>query len=75
MGRKRDWVGIVFGTIWFLMAALILALYLTESLTGSIPIPRVFLFFYDWLGILPGSVVQLVASALVVFVSVRGRAR
>ena len=69
MEKKKDWAGIIFGTIWFLYAAVLLALYLN----GSFKVPRLLLVIYDTLGVLPGSIVQLVVSAIIVVFSFRGR--
>ena len=73
MEKKKDWAGIIFGTIWFLYAAVLLALYLTGNLNGSFTVPRFLLVIYDTLGVLPGSIVQLVVSAIIVVFSFRGR--
>lgn len=71
MNKKRDWFGILFGAIWFLASLLILVLYMGGNLNGSIPIPRVLLIIYDWLGIVPGAIVQMILSALLFIFSVR----
>ena len=73
MEKKKDWVGIVFGTIWFLYAAVLLVLHLTGNLSGSFKVPTFLLIIYDALGVLPGSIVQLVVSAIIVVFSFRGR--
>lgn len=73
MEKKKDWVGIVFGTIWFLYAAVLLVLHLTGNLRGSFKVPTFLLIIYDTLGVLPGSIVQLVVSAIIVVFSFRGR--
>lgn len=71
MDKKRDWFGIIFGVIWFLASLLILILYMTGSLNGSIPVPRILLVIYEWLGIVPGAIVQMILSALLFIFSVR----
>ena len=71
MDKKRDWFGIIFGVIWFLASLLILILYMTGSLNGSIPVPRILLVVYEWLGIVPGAIVQMILSALLFIFSVR----
>lgn len=73
MNRRKDWVGIVFGVIWFLASILVLILSLTGSLKGQIPVPRFLLIIYDTLGIIPGAVVQMILSALLIFFSVKGK--
>ena len=73
MEKKKDWLGIVFGTIWFLYAAFVLVNYLSGNLNGSFTVPRLLLVIYDTLGVLPGSIVQLVVSAIIVVFSFRGR--
>ena len=73
MEKKKDWAGIIFGTIWFLYAAVLLVLHLTGNLSGSFKVPRLLLVIYDTLGVLPGSIVQLVVSAIIVVFSFRGR--
>lgn len=73
MNKKRDWFGILFGTIWFLASLLILVLYMTGKLNGSIPVPKVLLIVYEKLGIVPGAIVQMVLSALLFIFSVRKR--
>ena len=73
MEKKKDWVGIVFGTIWFLYAAVLLVLHLTGNLSGCFKVPTFLLIIYDTLGVLPGSIVQLVVSAIIVVFSFRGR--
>lgn len=71
MDKKRDWFGIIFGVIWFLSSLLILILYMTGSLNGSIPVPRILLVIYEWLGIVPGAIIQMILSALLFIFSVR----
>ena len=71
MNKKRDWFGILFGTIWFLASLLILILSMTGNLNDSIPIPRVLLIVYEMLGIVPGAIVQMILSALLFIFSVR----
>lgn len=71
MDKKRDWFGIIFGVIWFLSSLLILILYMTGSLNGSIPVPRILLAIYEWLGIVPGAIIQMILSALLFIFSVR----
>ena len=73
MEKKKDWAGIIFGTIWFLYAAVLLALYLTGNLNGSFTVPRLLVVIYDIFGVVPGSIVQMVVSAIVVILSIRGR--
>ncbi|MGL4667338.1 MAG: hypothetical protein ACRCWR_05355 [Saezia sp.] len=63
--RKRDkisWGMVFFGTLWLLGAILILALFLTGSLSGSFSIPKVLSFFYEIFGVLIGSIVQIILS-------------
>ncbi len=71
MNKKRDWFGILFGTIWFLASLLILILSMTGNLNDSIPVPRVLLIVYEMLGIVPGAIVQMILSALLFIFSVR----
>ena len=71
MNKGRDWFGIIFGAIWFLASLLILILSLTGNLTGSIPVPRLLLIVYDILGIIPGTIVQMILSALLFIFSIR----
>ena len=70
MEKKKDWLGIVFGTIWFLYAAFILINYLSGNLNGSFTVPRLLVVIYDIFG---GSIIQMVVSAIVVIFSIRGR--
>lgn len=60
--EKLSWGMIFFGVLWFLAAILVLALYLTNSLSGSFSIPKILRLFYDILGIVGGSVAQLILS-------------
>ena len=71
MNKKRDWFGILFGTIRFLASLLILILSMTGNLNDSIPVPRVLLIVYEMLGIVPGAIVQMILSALLFIFSVR----
>ena len=73
MEKKKDWLGIVFGTIWFLYAAFVLVNYLSGNLHGSFTVPRLLVVIYDIFGVVPGSIVQMVVSAIVVIFSIRGR--
>ena len=73
MEKKKDWFGIVFGTIWFLYTAFILINYLSGNLNGSFTVPRLLVVIYDIFGVVPGSIVQMVVSAIVVILSIRGR--
>lgn len=73
MEKKKDWLGIVFGTIWFLYAAFVLVNYLPGNLNGSFTVPRLLVVIYDIFGVVPGSIVQMVVSAIVVIFSIRGR--
>ena len=73
MEKRKDWAGIIFGTIWFLYAAVLLALYLTGNLNGSFTVPRLLVVIYDIFGVVPGSIIQMVVSAIVVIFSIRGR--
>ena len=73
MEKKKDWLGIVFGTIWFLYAAFILINYLSGNLNGSFTVPRLLVVIYDIFGVVPGSIIQMVVSAIVVIFSIRGR--
>ena len=73
MEKKKDWLGIVFGTIWFLYAAFVLVNYLSGNLSGSFTVPRLLVVIYDIFGVVPGSIVQMVVSAIVVILSIRGR--
>ena len=73
MEKKKDWLGIVFGTIWFLYAAFILINYLSGNLNGRFTVPRLLVVIYDIFGVVPGSIIQMVVSAIVVIFSIRGR--
>ena len=73
MEKKKDWLGIVFGTIWFLYAAFVLVNYLSGNLSGSFTVPRLLVVIYDIFGVVPGSIIQMVVSAIVVIFSIRGR--
>ena len=73
MEKKKDWLGIVFGTIWFLYAAFVLVNYLSGNPNGSFTVPRLLVVIYDIFGVVPGSIVQMVVSAIVVIFSIRGR--
>ena len=73
MEKKKDWLGIVFGTIWFLYSAFVLVNYLSGNLNGSFTVPRLLVVIYDIFGVVPGSIVQMVVSAIVVILSIRGR--
>lgn len=73
MEKKKDWLGIVFGTIWFLYAAFILINYLSGNLNDSFTVPRLLVVIYDIFGVVPGSIIQMVVSAIVVIFSIRGR--
>ena len=64
MNKKRDWFGILFGTIWFLASLLILILSMTGNLNDSIPVPRVLLIVYEMLGIVPGAIVDRKSTRL-----------
>lgn len=78
MGQKRkaNWVGIVFGVLWLLMAMLVFALYMTGSLGQSFPVPRIIGWVYDLLGVFAGSIVQFIVSVLIIVTSLpkKGRA-
>ena len=73
MEKKKEWLGIVFGTLWFLYAAFILINYLSGNLNGSFSVPRLLVAIYDIFGVVPGSIIQMVVSAIVVIFSIRGR--
>ena len=73
MEKKKDWLGIVFGTIWFLYATFILINYLSGNLNGSFSVPRLLVAIYDIFGVVPGSIIQMVVSAIVIIFSIRGR--
>ena len=73
MEKKKDWLGIAFGTIWFLYATFILINYLSGNLNGSFSVPRLLVAIYDIFGVVPGSIIQMVVSAIVVIFSIRGR--
>ncbi len=73
MEKKKDWLGIVFGTIWFRYAAFILINYLSGKLHGRFTVPRLLVVIYDLFGVVPGSIIQMVVSAIVVIFSIRGR--
>ena len=73
MEKKKDWLGIVFGTIWFLYAAFILVNYLFGNLNGSFTVPRLLVVIYDIFGVVPGSIIQMVVSAIEVILSILGR--
>ena len=73
MEKKKDWLGIVFGTIWFLYAAFILINYLSGNLNDNFTVPRLLVVIYDIFGVVPGSIIQMVVSAIVVIFSIRGR--
>ena len=57
---------ILFGLLWFGMASLVLVLYSTNSLSSGIPVPKIFMLFYDILGIIPGSIVQMCISSILI---------
>lgn len=67
--RKVEWGQLFFGTLWLTGAALIFVLYQTGNLTGEIPIPRVVLLVYEFLGIELGSLVQAAISLLLIITS------
>ena len=71
MNKKRDWIGIILGAVWFLASLLILILDMSGNLYGSIPVPRVLLLIYEWLGIVPGAIIQMVLSALLFIFSLK----
>ena len=59
-------VEIFFGFIWFAMSVLVLVLYFTGGLGSSIPVPKIFIFFYKILGIVPGGIVQILISGAII---------
>lgn len=63
--------GIVIGIIWLLSAGLIFLLYSQGSLSGSFQIPRILSFFYEFLGIQIGSIVQFILSVLMIVSSIK----
>lgn len=67
--KPANWAGIVLGSIWLLMSIFILVLHLTGNLGTSFPVPRFIGWLYDWIGILGASIVQLILSAGLVFIS------
>ena len=72
MEKKRiDWIGLLFGVIWFVASLIILIMYFTGSLTGSFSVPRITAWVYDLLGVVPGALIQMVLSALLILFSVR----
>ena len=72
MEKKRiDWIGLLFGVIWFVASLIILIMYFTGSLTGSFSVPRIIAWVYDLLGVVPGALIQMVLSALLILFSVR----
>ena len=50
------------------MALFVLINYLSGNL-GSFYVPRILMIFYDIFGIIPGAIIQLVLSGLLVFFS------
>lgn len=66
MRTKANWVGIFFGSLWFLGAGLGLALYLTDSLPHSIQVPRFVGWLYDLIGFIPASIIQLVLCFFII---------
>ena len=73
MNKGRNWFGIILGAVWFVSSLLILIMYLTGSIDSSFPVPRLLLFVYDALGIVPGAIVQMVLSGLLFVFSVKGK--
>ena len=72
MEKKRiDWIGLLFGVIWFVASLIILIMYFTGSLNGSFSVPRIIAWVYDLLGVVPGALIQMVLSALLILFSVR----
>ncbi len=72
MEKKRiDWIGLLFGVIWFVASLIILIMYFTGSLNGSFSVPRIIAWVYDLLGVVPGALIQMVLSALLIVFSVR----
>lgn len=72
MEKKRiDWIGLLFGVIWFVASLIILIMYFTGSLNGSFSVTRIIAWVYDLLGVVPGALIQMVLSALLILFSVR----
>lgn len=72
MEKKRiDWIGLLFGVIWFVASLIILIMYFTGSLNGNFSVPRIIAWVYDLLGVVPGALIQMVLSALLILFSVR----
>ena len=72
MEKKRiDWIGLLFGVIWFIASLIILIMYFTGSLNGIFSVPRIIAWVYDLLGVVPGALIQMVLSALLILFSVR----
>lgn len=67
--RTIQWGQLFFGVLWLAGAVLIFALYQTGNLTGEIPIPRIVLLVYEFLGIEIGSLVQAAISLLLIVTS------
>ncbi|MDL2323923.1 hypothetical protein LJC61_02055 [Ruminococcaceae bacterium OttesenSCG-928-A16] len=57
------------------MAGLIFALYLTGNLGPSFPVPRFIGWVYNLLGIIPGSVIQMVLSLAIIIASLPKKAK
>ncbi|MDO1605878.1 hypothetical protein Q2T76_07365 [Lactobacillus sp. YT155] len=66
---KIEWVQLIFCTIWFLGAALVLAGYYGGFLDESFSVPRVIAWLYDLAGVPIASAVQLIITALGIFFS------
>lgn len=73
MNKKKDWFGIIFGAIWFLASLITLALYLTGNLGTTFPVPRILALVYDVLGVVAGTVIQMVLSAFIFVSGIRGK--
>lgn len=69
--KRKDWLGILFGAIWFIGSLIILVMYFTGSLGETFTVPRIVAWVYDLLGIVPGALIQMVLSALLIFFSIR----
>ncbi len=63
-GRTIRWSQLFFSSLWFIGAALILGLYLTNNLSSSFAVPRIIGWIYDLCGVVIGSVIQLFLTGI-----------
>ncbi|WP_429948778.1 hypothetical protein [Enterococcus sp. AZ101] len=65
--KKTIWIGIIFRTLWFLSAGFTMIFYLADKLPDSFQVPKFIGWLYEFIGVLPASIVQLVLCFFIIF--------